>query len=239
MSDFNELLWIATKFDLVKIKDAVELFLIETNNVYVEFKFDEKKLNVLKLADNYGLSGLRRGLLRKENTIKTSVTRTKEFLNLTHSSRFEILKNTFIARYNNNSSLVSSSKELGLVELWVVLNCFDLLIHENRTTEFGVMKNQATNNIDTTILEQSYEFLYPKQCSDEIVLNVENGKKQIYVDCFTLEQNSPVLKEMLKKDSKGEQKKSLDFSQRSQFDMIQFISFLKKPKNIKSISFQL
>ena len=95
-SDFNELLWIATDFNLVEFKDALEKFLMETNKVNLKFEFDVDKLNVLKLADNYGLTELRSWLLKGENITKSEVTRSEEFLTLTHSSRFEILRNTFI-----------------------------------------------------------------------------------------------------------------------------------------------
>ena len=108
------------------------------------------------------------------------------------------------------------------------MNFLGLLIKENRTVDFAVKEIQMELSEDVN--SPQIRLLSPKKTPDEIILNVEHGKKQLYVDCFTLEQNSPVLKEMLNKDSKGEQKKSLDFPHRSQFDMIQFISFLKKQR---------
>ena len=207
---------------------------METNKVNLKFEFDKKKLNVLKLADNYGLIKLRRGLLRGVNIIKSEITRSNEFLNLAQSSRFEILKNTFISQFIRNKSFSrEEGKDLTLVELRVILNFLGLLIHENRTVDLAVKESQMEPFEEVNSPQECIQMLSSEQDINEVILNVGHGKKQLYVDRFTLTQNSPVLKEMLNKDSKGVQKKSLDFPQRSQFDMIQFISFLKKPKDIK------
>ena len=231
-SDFNELLWIATDFNLIEFKNDVERFLIETNTCQLMFKFDKNKLTVLKLADNYGLNELRSSLLGEENIILSNVTQSVEFLNLTNSSKFEILKSTFIKRFKE-SSFAGVSKELALVDLKFILNFLGLIIHENRTVDLAVKNNQPGLFEDINSPKECIQMLQSKEQSpNEIVLNVEHGKKQLYVDCFTLTQNSPVLKELLKKNSK-EEKKSLDFPQRSVSDMIQFIAFLKETKNIK------
>ena len=228
-SDFDELLLFATDHNLLNFKDDVEKFLIETHTVYKNtLLFNNEKLKILKIADNFGLAELRRGLLRKENIILSSATKNKEFQNLINRSRFEILKNTFLARFKLNSKESTLKK----AELHLILNFFDLLINENRTVDFAVKNCPIRRN--ESFLQDVYLLFQPKNTSNEVVVNVEGGSRKFYVDSFTLTQNSPVLKNMLKKgDSKIEI--ILELPQKNLNDMIQFVSFLKNPKDIAGI----
>ena len=240
-SNFEEMLLFSTNYSLSKLAEIIEEFLVKTHcNSWLRNQtkeLDEEKLKILKLADSFDLGELRRGLLSESNIIQIELTTSKEFQNLINPSKFEILKNTFKQLKSKHQNKFNN-EELQQAELHTVLNFFDLLINENRSVDLAVKGRPIEEN--KPILERNfYEFLHPKSTPGEVVINVESGTKQLYVDSFTLTQNSAVLKDMLKENCNPKANgKILDLPQKSLNDMAQFISYLKNPINLPGTNLQ-
>ena len=240
-SNFEEMLLFSTDYSLSKLTEIIEKFLVKIHCNVMKINqinyLNEVELKILKLADCFNLGELRRGLLRENNLILIKLTTSKEFQNLLNPSKFEILKNTF-RYFKSEGSHNFFDKELQRAELHTVLNFFDLLINENRSVDFSVKRRPI--EVDESILQKKFhEFLHPKNIPGEVVINVESGTKQLYVDFFTLAQNSPVLKEILKENCNPKAvQKILDFPQKNLYNMAQFISYLKNPLNFPGMIFR-
>ena len=232
------MLLFSTNYSLSKLAEIIEEFLVKTHcNSWLRNQtkeLDEEKLKILKLADSFDLGELRRGLLSESNIIQIELTTSKEFQNLINPSKFEILKNTFKQLKSKHQNKFNN-EELQQAELHTVLNFFDLLINENRSVDLAVKGRPIEENE----LGKKLEFLHPKSTPGEVVINVESGTKQLYVDSFTLTQNSAVLKDMLRENCNPKANgKILDFPQKSLNDMAQFISYLKNPINLPGTNLQ-
>ena len=74
-----------------------------------------------------------------------------------------------------------NNEELERAELHTVLNFFDLLINENRSVDLAVKGSLI--EVNEAVLERNfYEFFHPKNTPGEVVINVESGTKQLYID---------------------------------------------------------
>ena len=238
------MLLFSTNYSLLKLTEIIQKFLVKTHcNGWLMIgtkELDEEKLKILKLGDSFFLGELRRGLLNKSNIILSTLTSSKEFQSLINPSKFEILKNTFLARFlQNNTEENIHKQQLQLTELRTIMNFFDLLINENRSVDFAVKGRPI--EVNEAVLERNFfEFFHSKNTPGEVVINVESGTKQLYIDSFTLTQNSPVLKKMLKENCNPKADgKILDLPQKNLRDMAQFIYYLKNPIDFPGMIFIL
>ena len=154
------------------------------------------------------------------------------FINLEKTLRYEILKNTMM----KETVHMMGSKEF--LELKIILNFLDALIYEEKVLDNSTQTSRKRR------LEWELDFKNCKKqktsCnsfqietpSTDIILLVDGVK--LYVNSFTLTENSPVFKVMLESTFKESQEKLIQLPGKNVKEVVSFLTFMTHHEEIDS-----
>ena len=187
----------------------------------------------LNISHRYGLNLLYEHFMSKNPFVdnKEDVNETIEDDILMHENiRYEVFKNSSIKILEKiHEGSPKEKKELARIELAAIFNFFDGLFYEDvaidtcvRSSRKRKLNNPCLNNYCPA--EGANKFMKKSTITD-ITLVVEDIS--LYIDSYTLKENSPVFKSMLESSFKEGREKVIRLPGKKLDDIVLFLSYLK------------
>ena len=235
--NFDELLDLCVKWKLVSYKIHIENYFFN-HHKHGLHKYDGelnlKSLKLLKLADKYKLINYYNAFLKEtkvclELFLYSDTVIMKDFRNsLKNSSprlRYEVLKIAFLAFNNANKNHNQNS-----IEIFVIFNFLELILYENRVPDLSVTKPKSQSDDGEGKIQTHIDMTKDVGGDSKVVVEVDGH--EVLINSITLTENSPVFNAMLNSSFKEGQEKIIKLPGKKINDVLEFFSFLKKPREI-------
>ena len=233
---------VAYTLDLKKLQHYIQNVFLKTYTRDHSLIIGQNSLTALKIAEKYGMSSyLTKQSIFSCRLVVLDYIVDPSFDALSKEVRYELLKNTIIHQLVSDSDYGSEDEYIRTadgMEIRIIFNFLDLVVHENRTADLVPQKKLILRPRDgfSTSSERNLDLdsISCNKESDDCVTLVVEGK-EIYVSSFLLTNNSPVFRAMLRSKSfKEGQSKRIELPGKKFNQILYFLQYLYSPNEIKS-----
>ncbi|XP_066914081.1 uncharacterized protein [Clytia hemisphaerica] len=231
---FNNLLELSNQWGLEVLKKELENFLLlkhpdGPSQISDNTQLNDKQLDILLKADKFELKNLYRTLLRKKPRMELSTIskENKTFIDMKPITRYELIRNSLIEKSKSHTS-----DNKFLTEIEDIFKFCDVILYEDRVIDLSAKKDFENADHFKFDGNDKNSFLAEPNNAHYAILIAEDVK--LYVDSFVLSEASPVFEEMLETASRDVNgKKILELPGKCFDQVVQFLTFLKKPTMIR------
>jgi len=224
-----DILSFCTQWQLTSLSDFIEESLVKN---FEKFSGNLTRGDVLfvRMANAFNLKLLLCLFMNKDpyvprpRTAKKNLMLANVFQNLERTLKYEILKNTIM----RETVHMPGSKEF--LELKIILNFLDALIYEDKILDNSTYNSRKRrlewdfNFKNSKKQKTSYNSFQIKTPATDVQLLV--GDVKLYVNSFTLTENSPVFKVMLQSTFRESQEKLIQLPGKNVTEVVSFLTFM-------------